>query len=202
MSKDWRHAILGANEGLQIEGVAGGVAQPVSLATAPALVASEAHIGSITGHMASIDVTPTLTVAATYVANDFVGTTNTPMTFAGAARVAAGSGYVVGAALIDGLLQSVAGELWLFDTAPAGLGADSAAFTITDADAARLIGVVPFSTYYASALNSVSNGTFPNGALPFKCPAGATSIFGAFVTRGAPVYTGTPLTFRLLITQD
>lgn len=41
-------AALAAGGGLKVEGVAGGVAQPVSLATAPALVAGSATIGATT----------------------------------------------------------------------------------------------------------------------------------------------------------
>lgn len=40
-------AALAANGGLKVEGVAGGVAQPVSLATLPALVAGTANIGDV-----------------------------------------------------------------------------------------------------------------------------------------------------------
>jgi len=138
------------------------------------------------GGIKIIDVVPTLTVHATYVANDYVGTNNVAMTFADAARVLAGSGIVIAAELVDYVVASVAAELWLFDTAPAGLGLDSAAFTITDADAARCIGVVPFSTYYASALNSVS--PVGNLTLGFTCLAGSQNIYGALVTRGAPAY--------------
>jgi len=165
------------------------------------LKAGEAHIGEVGGKAIAITVTPTLTVGATYVANDFVGTNNTAMTFAGAARIAAGSGTVIGATLIDYVVASAAAELWLFSAAPAGLGLDSAAFTITDADSLLCIGVIPFSTYYASALNSVSSGSIPNSNLPFKLASG-TSLFGALVTRGAPAYTNGLVSVRVVIAQD
>ena len=155
---------------------------------------------SVTEHTACIDVTPVLTVHATYVANDFVGTTNTAMTFANCARVNGGTGTVIGVVLVDFALQSIAGELWLFDTAPAGLPADSAPFTITDADAARCIGVIPFSTYFASVLNSVS--PVGNLTFAFQCLPASRSLYGAFVTRGAPAYASGDLTFRLRVLQD
>lgn len=165
------------------------------------LKAGEAHIGEVGGKTVAISVTPTLTVGATYAANDFVGTNNTAMTFAGAARIAAGSGRVIGATLFDYTVSSVTAELWLFHTTPAGLGLDSAAFTITDADSLTCIGVIPFLTYYASALNSVSTGAIPNGQLPYKLPAG-TSLFGALVTRGAPAYTNGLVSVRIVVDQD
>lgn len=164
------------------------------------LTAGELHIGEVGGKGLQITVTPTLTVGATYVANDFVGTSATGMTFAGAARIAAGTGRVIGAILHDYVLASVAAELWLFTVTPAGLPADSAAFTITDN--LTCIGVIPFNTYYASALNSISNGTIPNGQIPFKCAVADTALYGALVTRGAPPYTNGLVSVSIFVDQD
>ena len=164
------------------------------------LKASEAHIGSIGEHTAAVDVTPTLTIAGAYAANDFVGTSATAMTFAGCARVDGGYGMIYHVELVDYAKQSIAGELWLFNTAPAGLPVDNAAFTITDAAAKQCIGVVPFNTYYASALNSVS--PVGNLTIGFKCLAGSMDLYGVFVTRGAPTYATGDLTFRLICVQD
>jgi hypothetical protein len=163
------------------------------------LTAGETHIGSVGGHSAISTVAIAMTTHATYAANDFVGTDGTPLTFAGCARVNAGSGVIVGATLIDYALQSVAGELWLFDTTFTP-PADSAAWTLSDAHAALCIGVIPFSTYYASALNSVS--VVNNLGMTFVCGAASKSLFGAFVTRGAPAYASGDLTIRLRILQD
>lgn len=159
----------------------------------------EAHLGAVGGHTACIDVTPTLTVAAAYVANDYIGTSGTAMTFTNAARVNNGTGVIIGAVLVDYALQSVAGELWLFDTIPTP-PADSAAWSIADTDALRCIGVIPFSTYYASALNSVS----PSGplAIAFQTLPASRNLYGCFVTRGAPAYASGDLTFRLRVLQD
>lgn len=187
-------------------GTEGGAAKPVYLIGDEGVLfgldAGENHLGSVGGNSFAIDVTPVLTVHATYVANDYVGTNNVAMTFAGCARTNGGFGWITRAILIDNVIASVAGELWLFDTAPAGLGLDSAAFTITDADAARCVGVIPFQTYYASVLNSVADGYMPNGPMGFKCLAGSMALYGTFVTRGAPAYVANDLTFRLLGIQD
>jgi hypothetical protein len=93
----------------------------------------------------------------------------------------------------------VAAELWLFDTAITA-PADSAAWTITDAMSKTCVMVIPFSTYYASALNCVSMGD----GLPrkFKCASGSTVLYGALVTRGAPAYASGDVTVRLWIDQD
>jgi hypothetical protein len=164
------------------------------------LGAGENHIGEVGGKGLQITVTPTLTVGATYAANDFVGTSATGMEFAGAGRVAGGTGRIVGAILHDYVLASVAAELWLFTVTPAGLPADSAAFTITDN--LTCIGVIPFNTYYASALNSISNGTIPNGQIPYKCAAADTKLYGALVTRGAPAYTNGLVSVSIFVDQD
>ena len=151
-----------------------------------------------TGIAREILLTPVLTVHANYASGDFVGTSATALEFTNAVRTAGGSGTIIGATLIDYALQSVAAELWLFSstvTPPA----DSAAWTFTDAT--NCIGVIPFSTYYASAVNSVSTGTIPNGNIPFVLPATATSLYGALVTRGAPTYASGDLTIRLLICE-
>ena len=160
----------------------------------------EGHIGEVGGKGLRITVTPTLTVGATYAANDFVGTNNVGMTFAGAARIAAGTGRVIGAILHDYVIAKVAAELWLFTVTPAGLPADSAAFTITDN--LTCIGVISFSTYFASALNSISNGDIKNGQLPFKCAAADQALYGALVTRGAPAYTNGLVSVSIFVDQD
>jgi hypothetical protein len=162
---------------------------------------SQATLGRVGSNEGVINAILTLSVAGAYAANDFVGTSNTPITFSNCARIPGGTGMIAGASFIDGDLQSAAGELWLFDTAPSTLGLDSAAFSISDADALGCIAVIPFSTWYASALNSVSFGapTFPAS---FKCAAGSQNLYGALVTRGTPTYTtGVPM-IRLFLLQD
>jgi hypothetical protein len=161
-------------------------------------VATEAHLGEVGGKTVTISVTPTLTVHATYAANDYVGTSGAPMEFAGATRIAAGSGTIMTAILHDFALQSVAGELWLFKSTMTPPD-DSAAWSISDAHNLLFLGAIPFSTYYASALNSVSQVN--NVGISFKLAAG-TSIFGCFVTRGAPALASGDLSFDLVILQD
>lgn len=165
------------------------------------IAAGENHLGAVGGHTAVIIVTPTLTTHATYAANDFVGTDATPMEFAGCARINAGHGRIVGAALIDYALQSIACELWLFATTVTP-PADSAAWTIFDADALKCVGVIDLTTYRASALNSISQGEHSYLPMPFKCGAGSTSLFGCLVTRGAPTYASGDVSIRLTVVQD
>lgn len=151
------------------------------------------------GKSVVVSATPVLTVAATYVSGDYVGSTSDEIEFADCVLTPGGSGTIVSAILVDYALQSVAAELWLFDTAITA-PADSAAWTITDAMAKTCIGVIPFKTYYASALNSVAMGD--NVPLSFKCISGSASLWGALVTRGAPSLATGDYTVRLTIWED
>jgi hypothetical protein len=167
----------------------------------PTNMAAGTYIGDVraTDLKVVITVTPTLTVHATYVSGDYVGTSASAMDFTTAARVDGGSGTIQSATLIDYAANTVACELWLFDntvTPPA----DSAAWSISDADALKCIGVIPFSTYYASALNSVSQAN--NVGIAFKAQPADRSLFGCLVTRGAPTYASGDISIRLTIVQD
>src|SRR5512140_687037 len=106
-------------------------------------------------------VTVNNVVAATtdYVTGDYMGASSDAMEFDSTDLADGSGGMIVAAMLIDKDVSSDSGaqscELWLFDTEPTP-PANSAAWSISDADAAKCIGVIPFSTYYASALNAVS----------------------------------------------
>lgn len=173
----------------------------VDVTRLPALPAGTAYIGTVGGVSQTIDVTPTLTVAATYTTNDYVGTSGSPMTFAGSSRINNSTGTILSAVLIDYGAQNIPFELWLFDTTVTP-PADSAAWSISDADCARCIGVIPFLTYYASALNSVS---FAQGiGIGFKTISASTNLYGCLVARGTPAssWTSGQLTVRLSVLQD
>lgn len=149
------------------------------------------------GKTTRITANPTLTVAATYVSGDYVGTSATPWTWANAVRISGGTGILESVVLVDKALQSVACELWLFDrtlTVPN----DSAAWNLSDADALNCIGIIDLSSYRASTLNSVC--TVSGLGLAFKC--NGTDLFGALVTRGAPAYATGDLLIALTILQD
>ena len=148
----------------------------------------------------TIQVIPTLTVHATYVANDYVGTSAAPMEFAlGTNNLSPRTGTIVSATLIDYALQSISTELWLFN-ATVTPPDDSAAWTISDADALKLVGIIPFTTYYASVLNSVSEAI--GQGIGFQLPVGGTSLFGCLVTRGAPTYASGDVVVKLHVWED
>lgn len=138
-------------------------------------------------------VTPTLDTAI-YAAGDTLATA--VLSFANAVRISGGSGRVRKLVVVDRDAQSAAGELWLFSATVAPAAAN-AAHSISDADAALCVGVIPFGTYYASALNSVSVTSVD---LPITCAA--TTLFGILVTRGTPTHTAGGLSVTLAIDPD
>ena len=151
-------------------------------------------------------VTPTLTVAGAYSANDYVGTSATALVFdpCGPSINVGGKGckgYILGARLIDYAVQSKGAELWVFESSVTPPN-DNAAWSISDADSKKLVCIIPFETYYASALNSVSEGTPVGGAARYVCAANSTSLYGCLVTRGTPTYTTGDVTVRLTILPD
>lgn len=141
-----------------------------------------------------VSATPTLDTLI-YASGDSLHTA--VLSFANAVRVSGGSGVVDKLIVVDKDLQSAAGELWLF-SASVTPAAANAAHSISDADAALCVGVIPFGTYYASALNSVS--VAKDIRLPFT--VAATTLFGIAVTRGTPTYTASGLVVSLQIAQS
>jgi hypothetical protein len=135
-------------------------------------------------------------------------TAPTVITFANCARANGGSGWIVGAKLVDSANQTVKGifELWLFSAAP-GLDNDNAAFTPTDAEALTAFGPLLFSAGHVGDATAGAGGNFVyplNGvAVPFVAGGGTTSLFGELVVRNAytPVSAGT-FAFELLIQQN
>lgn len=187
--------------------VIGGNATPVYVANAEtpggqapdvALEAGENYVGKVGGPSTSVTITPTIG-AGSYVSGDYVGVSGVSTEVPNCARVNGGSFFVIAAVLLDKAKASVAGELWFFD-APVTPPADSAAWSLSDADMAHCLGVIPFSTYYASALNSISQ--IDSGRFKFQCTALTKSVWCCFVTRGAPAYSTGDLVIRLFISQD
>jgi hypothetical protein len=157
--------------------------------------ATESHLGALGGNAVQIDIVID-TAAAAYSSGDMVGTVQTITSIA---RVNGGTGKITGIRVEDDAVQSVAGELWIFDatvTAPA----DNAAWSISDADAQNNVTVIPVALYYASALNSIA--PVGNLSLPFKCTGSVKNLFACWVTRGTPTYTANALHIRIFADQD
>ncbi len=146
------------------------------------------------------EITPTLTVAGAYTSGNYVGTSATVSNFSpNVLSVSNSTGIILSATLIDRSLQSAILELWLFDSDVTPPN-DNSAWTISDADSAKCIGIIKFINYYVSALNSISN--ISNVNLKFKTKAAVSTLKACLVTRGTPTYSSGDLTVRLSVLQD
>lgn len=141
-----------------------------------------------------IVVTPTIDTAI-YASGDTIA--NALIAFPNAVLAAGGVAKLDKVVIVDAAVQSIAGELWLFSdvVTPAAMNAPH---SISDADAALCVGVVPFGTYYPSALNSISVAKGVD--LPFT--VAGTTLYGILVTRGTPTYgNAAALTVVLHLTE-
>jgi hypothetical protein len=164
---------------------------------AVALAPGESHLGNVGGITVTVTASPVLTVASAYITGDYIGTSSSPITFNNVARIAGGTGEIR-AIMYDFAKQSIQTELWLFNdtlTTPA----DSAAWSISDADSLKCIGVFSFNTWYASSLNSIC---LSDDIIPFKCLNSTSNLYGCLVTRGTPSYASGDVTIKLTISQD
>lgn len=112
------------------------------------------------------------------------------------------SGVISKMTVIDKDAQGIDLELWLFN-ATVTIPAADAAWSISDADAAKCVGIIRTATdgvWFASALNKI--GQVRNLNLPFKCDAADVDLYGAIVTRGTPTYTAAGLVIDLTIDRD
>jgi len=172
--------------------------QPVSIATAPALVASEAHIGEVGSPGTTISQTPTVTVGA-YTAGDAVGGL---LTFANAARVSGGGGVVKGVLIIDDAGQDAELELWLFNQTFTAM-ADNAPWAPSEADLENCIGVVSTATsdqgWMAAGTPSVCDIEVAK-----RYDLVGTSLFGQLVSpTDTPTFAATDdVTVKVMLLQD
>lgn len=158
--------------------------------------ASENHIGEVGGKLVIVEATPVITTTA-YSAGDAVGAV---LSFAGAARVAAGSGVVQSVVITDKAGQVANLDLLLFDTNLSVPPTDNAACAIADADLVKCVGAIPVTGHHALADNSVSRALAVG--LGFKLLAG-TTLYGVLVSRGTPTYaTSSDLKVRLAVVQN
>jgi hypothetical protein len=148
--------------------------------------------------------TTTVTRAAnttTYASGDNVGSTDSGgYTITNAARISGGSGIItdVFCEWNDVTVTKMQGEIWIFDTAFTE-AADNAAFTCTDAEAATIVGIIPF-TFTAGPSQDL---TYVQNLSVGFTTVGSANLRFAVVTRAAsiPIANSSTLTFRFKILQ-
>ena len=166
-----------------------GVATAANQATELASLASiDAKLSNLTpGAAGTVTITVQRATGTTaYSINDaWSDSTTAPtaggFTLANVCRVAGGSGMITSATIVssnDPASTMLLGELWLFDTAPTAIN-DNAVFTLSDADAVKVVpgGVIPFTL--SSTMNGAGNNSSfsANGLnVGFSCAGGSTSL--------------------------
>lgn len=134
-----------------------------------------------------------LTTATTaYTAGDTLGN---QFTIANAARTSGGSGYITGVTLIDAADIIGAVDVVFFDSTVT-LASDNAAFSISDADALKVVGVVQLAGAYDIGANRVAQAI--NLAVPYTC-SGGTSLFAGLITRSGHTFFGAATNLQLIV---
>lgn len=141
-----------------------------------------------------------------YAANDaWADSTSSPttggFTLTGVGRVSGGSAYITDLIVVSSndpatLLQ---GELWIFDSAVTAVN-DNAAFALSDADALKLVAVVPFtlaSSQAGSGANSYAH--VQNLGVGVTCAGSANLRFLVKVKNAYTPASGEVLTVRAKI---
>jgi hypothetical protein len=174
----------------------------VTIATNAGLPAGENFMGAIGGITGVTSDPVVMTVAGAYATGDYIGVTTAPNSFVNALRIIGGTGVLKSIVISDKDIATpaVAMELWLFSatfTAPT----DNAAWSISDADAANCIGVIPLlaGNWHSSALNKV----YTDDTMALPVSSATADIFYALVARGTtPTWTSLDLQVTIGVLQD
>lgn len=196
---DLLNAILGDLASKQDTQIA--AEQAIRAAVEGATPTGENHIGQMGGHTVALSPSSgPVCDTNIYASGDLIGGL---LTFANAARVAAGSGTIQGVVIGDLAKQDSAIDIVFFNANPDGTTfTDQAALDIADADIPKIIGVMKVLASDYSDFNDNSVATKAPFGLPFKLASG-TSIYACLVCRGTPTYaSASDLTPKVKIYQD
>ena len=178
-------------QGIGVTGTFWQTTQPVSLAAAPALVASEAHIGEIGGKtlLASVEIIRGTSTTA-YAANQTVlNAAGTLSEITGVARINQGTGYITGIRVTTNAKSLTPRfRLHFFNASNPTFAADYASWKDLYADISKRIGYydLPAMVTAADATNSDCSRTLDfTMRIPFNCAAATTSLFVGIETLDA-----------------
>lgn len=156
----------------------------------PPLIAAESHIGEFGGRTAILPVASFTRSTGTtqYTAQDVVGPVTTPavLTFAGAARIAGGSGYVTKVMIGKSTtgLTNASFRLWIYRVAPTAI-ADNSPWTLLRADWAKRIGYVDITLSTGGSGSDSAIGQDSSVRMPFQCASDSTSLYGVLLAAAA-----------------
>lgn len=167
-------------------------AVPVTLATAPALVASSAYIGNSAPDTITVDVTLSLDTNI-YAIGDVLAATQE---VAGVARASGTGVELVSMVVRDKDDQAAAAMSFYFFDANVALGTENSAPSISDADADALCGMVTVPSAAWVDLGGVKVASLANLGLLMH-PATGTSLWIAATTAGTPTQSASGITLTL-----
>jgi len=175
------------------------------------LTAGELHLGALGGHLSSTAVELTRPADTTaYTAGDVVSNSTvstTLLTLANAARVSAGSGYIVGCRLVtDKKSITPRFRVHLFNANNPTVAADNAAMRSHYTDASKRLGYFDLAamTTATDTGNSDESRTLDMTLrIPFVCAGGTTSLFALLETLDAfTPNSGQKFTLTLVLDQN
>lgn len=142
---------------------------------------------------------------AVYTANDTMSdSTSAPtaggFTITGASK-RSGLGGIINSALIvntNPAATPLQGELWIFDSAPTAIN-DNAAFALSDADAIKVVAVIPFTLATGATNNAMA--FLSNLGIGFQCVGTANLRYLVKVINAYTPTSAEQMTVRLNITQ-
>ena len=138
------------------------------------------------GGTSQVQVTPTVTSASAYAANNVVGGL---LTFANAVQSTVLSGVITSVSVAVKSTQTAGFKLYLFSASPAGTFTNKTAGAIATADASLLLDVI---TLGAADSGLGSNVTIYNtDAISRSVVLAGTSLYGVLITTGTPTFTTT-----------
>ena len=154
-----------------------------SWALAPILGAGENHVGEVGGNVGKAQAQFGPSTSTTYAAGQVM---SAPISLAGMARKAAGSGFITSATLALNVLNVVEVDLVVFSSAPTFAYAAGAAWTNTAADRPKILGVLKVTDWTALSTTDSVGEVLP-GAKFFTCDdaTSTSSLWIVPVARGS-----------------
>lgn len=148
------------------------------LATDVSLPAGETHLGEVGGNLLTISVTPTVEATPDYSSGDVMGG---KMTLANAARVSAGTGYIVGVRIASLADITVPIDVIFFKADPTNTTwTENSAVALNASDATMLVGAVQVFNWFDLGTPVVG---FAECRIPFDIASG-TSLYAVMIPRG------------------
>lgn len=179
---------------------AGGHAQVMKLAISTdgsgTLIGATADGLYVTPHTDTVRIDTTsgglTTSVASYTAGDQVGT---QFTIANAARASGGTGRIKSVVLISA--ADITGSFdVVFTNASITLASDNAAYAISDADANKIVALVPLVGAYDIGNNRIAQALNLN--IPYDC-SGGTSLYAGLITRAGHTFFGATTDLQLTV---